>query len=131
MDQGFSQREFTRVPTTLEVRVSVEGKDIPNAGSQNVSMKGMLVRTEVRLPKDTVGHISIFLADGEVEIEVEGVVVNHYPEGLAFQFTKILGVDSFEHLRNLVLYNAADTEQVETEFRTHIGLKKKDSEEGA
>ena len=93
-------------------------------------MKGMLIKTEERLPKDSVCHISIFLAEGEVEIEVEGVVVNHYPEGLAFQFSKILGVDSFEHLRNLVLYNASDTEQVETEFRTHIGLKKKDSEEG-
>jgi hypothetical protein len=63
--------------------------------------------------------------DGEIEIEVEGVVVHSYAEGTAIQFSKILGVDSYEHLRNLVLYNAADTEQVEDEFRTHIGLKKK------
>ena len=127
MDQGFSQREFTRVPTTLDVRVTVGGRLIETEGSQNISMKGMLIRTREMLPKDTVCNISIFLAEGEVEIEVEGVVVNHYPEGLAFQFDKILGVDSFEHLRNLVLYNAANTEQVETEFQTHIGLKKKET----
>jgi len=125
MDQGFSQREFTRVPTSLHVRVRVEGRDIPNTGSQNVSLKGMLIHTEEQLPLDTVCHLSIFLAEGEIEIEVEGVVVQNYPEGTAFQFRKILGVDSFEHLRNLVLYNAKDTEQVEDEFRTHIGLKKK------
>ncbi|MBP1628017.1 MAG: type pilus assembly PilZ [Holophagaceae bacterium] len=125
MDQGFSQREFTRVPTSLEVRITVDGRDIPNTGSQNVSLKGMLIHTQEELPKGTLCHLSIFLAGGEIEIEVEGLVINNYAEGTAFQFNKILGIDSFEHLRNLVLYNAQDTEQVEDEFRTHIGLKKK------
>ncbi|WP_005037951.1 PilZ domain-containing protein [Holophaga foetida] len=125
MDQGFSQREFTRVPTSLDVRVTVGGRAIPNTGSQNVSLKGMLIHTQEALPKGTVCNLSILLAGGEIEVEIEGVVVNNYPEGTAFQFNKILGVDSFEHLRNLVLYNAQDTEQVEDEFRTHIGLKKK------
>ena len=34
-------------------------------------------------------------------------------------------VDSFIHLRNLVLYNSVDTEQVEREFEQHLGLKRK------
>lgn len=125
MDQGFSQREFTRVPTNLKIRLLVEGRAVPNTGSQNVSLKGILVHTREQLPKGTPCHLTVLLVDGEIEIEVEGVVVNVYPEGTAIQFSKILGVDSYEHLRNLVLYNAADTEQVEDEFRTHLGLKKK------
>jgi len=125
MDQGFGQREFTRVPTRLEVRLTVDGRVIPNTGSQNVSLKGMLIHTQEELETGTTCQITIVLAGGEIEVEVEGVVVNAYPDGTAFQFTKILGVDSYEHLRNLVLYNAADTEQVEDEFRTHIGLKRK------
>lgn len=125
MDQGFSNREFTRVPTSLEVRLMVNGRAIPNMGSQNVSLKGMLVHTQEPLANGTVCGITIVLAEGEIEIEVEGVVVNTYPDGTAFQFSKILGVDSYEHLRNLVLYNATDTEQVEDEFQSHIGLKKK------
>lgn len=125
MDEGFSQREFTRVPTSLEVRMTVDGRIIPNTGSQNLSLKGMLIHTLEQLPKGTVCQITIILAEGEIEIEVEGVAVHSYPEGTAFQFSKILGVDSYEHLRNLVLYNAADTEQVEDEFQTHIGLKKR------
>jgi len=41
-------------------------------------------------------------------------------------FSKILGLESFEHLRNLVYYNAENVEQVETEFTTHTGIRKRD-----
>lgn len=53
-------------------------------------------------------------------------MVRNYPDGVAFQFTKILGPESYGYLRNLVLYNASDTDQVENEFETHAGIKRKD-----
>nr|WP_320133318.1 PilZ domain-containing protein [uncultured Holophaga sp.] len=126
MDQAFSQREFTRVPSCLTVRVTVDGTEIPNRGSQNVSLKGMLIHLGAPLPVGTPCRLTILLADGEIEVEVEAQVVHNYEAGTAFQFTKILGVESFEHLKNLVLYNAQDTEQVEEEFHSHWGFKRRD-----
>ncbi len=45
-------------------------------------------------------------------------------------FTSILGLESFEHLRNLVYYNAPDVEQVEQEFTAHVGIRKRESPAG-
>jgi len=50
----------------------------------------------------------------------------HLADGMAFVFSKILGLESFEHLRNMVFYNAPNVEQVEDEFTSHTGIRKKD-----
>jgi hypothetical protein len=57
-------------------------------------------------------------------------VVAHLPDGMAFVFTSILGLESFEHLRNLVCYNAPDVEQVERELTAHVGIRKRESPAG-
>lgn len=44
-------------------------------------------------------------------------------EGVALVFTEV-GLEAYEHLHNLVLLNTDDTEKVEQEFNTHLGLKK-------
>jgi hypothetical protein len=46
----------------------------------------------------------------------------------AFRFDELEGLDSYWHLRNLILYNAQDTGQVENEFANHLGLRKKDDD---
>ena len=44
--------------------------------------------------------------------------------GFAIQFTEIIGLDSLEHLRNIIMFNTHDPHQVEEEFHGHLGLKK-------
>ena len=51
-------------------------------------------------------------------------MVRHGPGGCAIQFDEIVGLDSLDHLRNLVRFNAADPEQVEREFHEHLGLRR-------
>ncbi len=123
-----NQREFTRVPVNLRAEVTLGGRPINCTAVKTLSMKGMLVESAEQLPEGTECEIVISLVEHEIEIQVLGNVVRNYPDSIAFQFTKILGVESYEHLRNLVLYNAMDVERVENEFETHTGIHKKDHE---
>jgi len=126
--ESSDQREFTRVPVNCQATVPAEGRAVPCTAVRTLSMKGMLVQTLAQLPVGLECEITISLVEHEIEIQLMGTVVRNYPEGIAFQFTKIMGPESFAHLRNLVLYNAQDVDQVEHEFETHAGIRKKDSE---
>jgi len=119
------QREFTRVPIRVRAEVRGGGLHITSSATQTISLKGMLVVCPERLPEGTACQITLFLGDGEIQIQAEGAVVRCYPEGIAFQFTRIMGLESFEHLRNLVLYNAPDPERVEHEFETSEGIHRR------
>jgi hypothetical protein len=121
-----NQREFTRVPVNCHVEVRSGERSIPCTAMRTLSMNGMFVLTPEQLTIGTEWEINISLIEHEIEIELLGTVVRSYSDGVAFQFTKILGPESYGHLRNLVLYNAADTDQVESEFETHAGIKRKE-----
>jgi hypothetical protein len=123
--ESANQREFTRVPIRVRAEVKGGGLSIASSAPQTLSLKGMLVTCTEQLPKDTECQITLFLGDGDIQIEAEGTVVRCYPDGIALQFTRILGLESFEHLRKLVLYNAPDPDQVESEFNTSTGIHRK------
>lgn len=123
-----NQREFTRVPVHCDVHVLAQGRPVVCTAVTTLSMKGMLVETVEKLPEGLECEITISLVEHEIEIEVMGTVVHNYPNGIAFQFTKIMGPESFAHLRNMVMYNASDTDQIERELDSHAGIRKKDPE---
>lgn len=124
--EASNQREFTRIPVQVRAHVQGGGCNIVNSATQNLSLKGVLVTCAEALPEGTECQITLLLGDGEIEIEAEGTVVHRYPEGIALQFTRILGLESFEHLRNLLLYNAPDPNQVESEFEASTGIHRKE-----
>lgn len=119
-----NQREFTRVPIQVRVEVKGGGLCIRSSATQNLSQKGLLVTCSEKLPVDTECEVVLLLGEGEgeVRVEAEGKVIRCYPEGIALQFTRILGLESFDHLRKLLLYNAPDPDQVEQEFNTAVGI---------
>jgi PilZ domain len=126
MEEGSNQREFTRVHVQVQVEVKALGVTILSSQPQDLSLKGLMVRTEERLPEGTPCEVKLVLGDQLTEIHAEGLVVRDYGEGFAVQFTRILGVESYGHLKNLVLYNAQDTERIEREFQEHLGLRRKE-----
>jgi hypothetical protein len=121
-----NQREFTRVLVAARTLVKAGNVSLSAAQAHSLSMKGMSILSPERLPVGTECELTIVLVEGEVEIQVLGTVVVHLADGMAFLFTKILGLESFEHLRNLVFYNAPNVEQVEDEFTSHTGIRKKE-----
>lgn len=120
-----NKREFTRVAVQVPVEVQAEGHVLLGVITGNVSMKGLLLKTEETLAEGTPCTLRIPLVAGIAEIRAEARVVRVYPGAMAFQYTRIIGTESFEHLRQLVIYNAPDAEQVEGEFQAHTGIRPK------
>lgn len=122
-------REFTRVPIKIDAEVTSGGKTVFSDQTQDVSMKGlfMLCHGSKNLPEGSLCDVALFLGgkEGGVRIEVKGLVERSTSRGMGIQFTEI-GLDSYEHLHNLVLYNSQDSHKVEREIKDHIGLKRRE-----
>ena len=125
MIMGSNQREFTRVKVALHAELRVGGNVIIQGELENVSFNGLLLRCDTILPEETpcMAMVQLDGGQGGPVIEVQGVVMRKEQGKLAVQFTELLGQESADHLRNLVLYNCGiQANQVEEEFESHVGL---------
>jgi hypothetical protein len=125
---GSNKREFTRVEVSVRSEIKAAGRTISAAPTHSISMKAISVQTPERLPAGTECEIRLILVDGDVEIRALGIVLKDLPDGMVLEFSKLLGLESYEHLRNLVFYNSRDVDAVETEFSTHSGIRRKDQD---
>lgn len=118
------QRRFTRVPFKVETRLEVGDRVYAVAELYNLSVGGCLLPVEPELNVGEAVRVVIMLTrePAPVEVEVEGEVVRHEDGMTALKFVRI-DPDSLFHLRNIIRYNASDTDAVESEFDAHPGLK--------
>ena len=126
MNNQIDRREFTRVGVQLQGMISWEELGGLQRESRDVSMKGIFLVCDNPPPVDTECRIKLFLRESEsgLGIEALGKIVRVDGRGVGVEFIEILGLDSYDHLRNVVLYNSSDkTEQVEQELSTHLGIK--------
>lgn len=126
-----NKREFSRVPLQIEVEVSPGQQPIVVSQTKDVSLKGLYLVCDSPLPLGSDCRVALLLGGGDnpVRIEVSGKIARVDSSGMGLEITEIIGTDSFDHLRNLVLYNAANADQVEEEFHSHLGLKRREPEE--
>lgn len=118
------RREFSRVPVHLTAELTTRGERRDGGVMENLSLKGGFFRGADGPAEGEACEVRLRLDGTEIEIRARGVVVRHGPAGCAIQFTEIVGLDSLDQLRNLVLFNASDPAQVEQEFHAHLGLKR-------
>jgi hypothetical protein len=118
------RREFSRV--AVHLHATVTANDVRHEGGtmENVSLKGGFLRVVNGPPEGADCDVRMHLDGTEIVVHARGAVVRSGPAGSAIQFTEIVGVDSLEHLRNLILFNTHDPAQVEQEFHQHLGLKR-------
>jgi hypothetical protein len=119
-----SRREFSRVAVHLKAEVHADGKTHREGTMENLSLKGGFFRTATQLADGLSVDVRLHLDGTEIEVHTRGFVVRGGPEGFAIQFTEIVGLDSLEHLRNIILLNTHNPHQVEEEFHKHLGLKR-------
>jgi hypothetical protein len=122
MRNGTKHREFTRVSTEIEAEVTAT----VSGHTRDVSVKGIYLFCRQPLPVGTPCRVALVVGGRQspLRIEVTGRVVRVDDAGMAVEFSE-MGVDSFDHLRRLVLYNSTDTDQVEQELKSHLGLKRR------
>ncbi len=121
------RRDFSRVPVGFTVTIEADdGHIIESDVSRDVSMSGLFVVTDQRVPAGTDCQVTIHLdtPDGGNRIGVAGHVTRIADEGFAVEFSEI-PIDDYDHLRNLVLYNSEVVERIEEEFDEHLGLKRR------
>lgn len=118
MEKSIDQRLSARVPIGYRVKIMADEKDILCPSAINISMSGILVRASERLPVGTGCYVIIFLLEGgaETKILAWGIVVREAPEGMAIRFSRILGDQGTQHLRNLVSLKSSDPAQAKREF---------------
>ncbi len=121
-----NHREFSRVPLCIEAIVQTEETQVRSENTRDISMKGIFIVTDHPVPLRTLCEITLVLKGQEnpIKVEIRGMVVRSTDEGIGLQFTE-LALEAYDHLQNMVKLNSPDPDQVEQEFKEHLGLKKR------
>ncbi len=110
------RRKGIRVEFGTEVTVTFAGMETRYRGSsRDLSLRGVFVQTDgAALPeKDTPCQVGIRLEGLEEELllRMDGHVVRVDSDGYAIYFDSV-DLDSFTHLKNIVRYNAPDSDRI-------------------
>jgi hypothetical protein len=90
-------------------------------------MNGIRIGTQGDIPPPgTACEVKMVLSEGDpaVIIEARGSIVRSAPGTVAVHFDEV-DLDSYLHLRELVMNNAKDPEQAEQQIRSHWGIRKR------
>ena len=119
-------REFTRINRSLDVVIELAGGRKLAGRSRDVSLTGALVVCDQVLSVGTKGTCTLILDGGEAQVRLRaaGTVVRHVADGMAMRFDELLDPETYDHLCQLIRYNALDPDKAEREIAAHIGLKK-------
>jgi len=120
-----SKREFTRVPVHIWGTFKDGDRELVTADVTSLSLRGCYASTFEAIPAGEVHSLLLFTDDDRhaLHITVQARIVRSDEDGMGVEFIE-MPLESYDHLRKLVLLNAADPEKVESEFRSHIGLKR-------
>jgi hypothetical protein len=127
MSEGSNKREFTRVDVDIAAEVQRPGGQSVMGVVEVISMNGLMISAEDNLPDGLHCQIKLILRGGitPMAFDVLAEVVRcDELNKLAFAFTQI-PVESYSHLKNIVLANASESDVIEGEFESHIGIRPK------
>jgi hypothetical protein len=120
------KRAFIRVPLRMNTSLRTRDRTIWSSSTLDISMSGLrIASSEAPPPEGTPCEIEIVLAEkpSSVIIDAGGTIVRSEPGTLAVHFTEV-DIDSYEHLRLLILNNAEDPDRAEQEVRAHWGIRR-------
>jgi hypothetical protein len=120
------KREFIRVPFTTEVEIQAGDRTIGSTSGIDISLSGLRLSTDRAVPPAGTpceARIILHAFEERVVIQAKGTVIRIGPGWVAVEFTE-LDLDSYHHLRQLVLNNAADPERADREFAAHWGIRR-------
>ena len=110
------KRNNTRVLFDVSTIVKYKNKEI-KGNVVNLSLNGILMRIEENIPKNANVSINIIMegSSSQLLINLEGIVVRSEKSEVAVEF-KSIDLDSFIHLKNIVVYNEGNEEKIMKEF---------------
>jgi hypothetical protein len=119
------EREFTRCPTALDVEITVADRILVGS-TRDVSLCGLYLFGERSLAAGTRCQLTLFVGGREsgARVDASGRVARVDATGMAISFDEV-SLDGYHHLKQLVLLNAPDPDQVAEEIDQHVGLRRR------
>ncbi len=105
--QNEERRQKTRVHFKTTVCLRTEWGDYTaSSRSRDISLDGIFLKTDAPLEISQLCDLNISISgtSSKLELTVKGRVVRLEEKGVAIKFTEF-DIDSYIHLKNLVLYN--------------------------
>lgn len=127
MSDQTNAREFTRVPSSLDVDLkTVDGLEITGR-IQNLSLAGLFIETDSAPPVGVECSVVLHLGGrgSGVAVRACGRITRADERGAGMRFEEV-NYDAMDHLRQLLLYNAVDPDAVDAEIAAHLGLSRRD-----
>lgn len=114
------KEERKRTRAHFEARVILKAgasEIIADANSKDISMQGMFINTSKKIPIGEICHIEVLLSgtSSKLSVNMKGEIIRQDKNGLGIKFQAI-DVDSFVHLKNIIMYNASDPDVIEKEM---------------
>jgi hypothetical protein len=109
-----NRRSKIRVDFQTRIVVTIPASGITLDGdSSNLSVKGIFVKTDEKIPVHASCGVKIYLSGTAVPlcVSVGGTVVRSEPDGIAIAFNA-MELDSYTELRNIIRYNSQDPDEV-------------------
>jgi hypothetical protein len=118
-------RGFTRINRSLNVVIELAGRSLAGR-TRDISLSGALAVCDQVLSVGTRCTCTLILDGGEAQLRLRaaGTVVRHVADGMAIRFDELLDPESYDHLCQLIRYNALDPDKAEREIAEHVGLKR-------
>lgn len=113
-----NKRRFSRVTAQFDVTLRAEGGSPVTGTLRDIAVQGAFVVCAPTIPLGTPVEVSIVLHGGidDVKVTARATVVRHEDAGLGVHFTEV-DLESVEHLRNIITFNAEDPDVVWEEMR--------------
>jgi hypothetical protein len=115
---GKERRQKTRVRFETHVIIRTADSEVrAEADSEDISMKGVFVKTQDTILEGTPCDLEILLTGSSTRLAltVKGRITRQEKDGVAIRFES-MDLDSYMHLKNIILHNVADPEEAEKEM---------------
>jgi hypothetical protein len=107
------RRKRTRVPVSFDLNIVLEGETIP-VQTSNISLAGLRFNSDRKFDpgSECVARLRL---DKEVELNIKARILRSTARETTASFLE-MDESSFYHLKRILLYNAADSDQIEKEL---------------
>ena len=117
------KRNCTRVLFQSEAVVLYKDQTL-RGKVENLSLNGMFLRADGKIPLNEVVEIEILLsgASSKLTVNLQGVVVRQDEDGIAIQLVG-MDLDSFIHFKNIITYITGEEREIMNEFHKYVARR--------